>query len=389
MKDSFLHFTQHRFVFKILRLYSAACLLGLVCVVSNASAQIVLDFRHDNGFFSGNSEATAAVEAAASDINSILDLNLGAVTDTTDGSSGGGTSVTFDFSFQYNNPTTNNLETLDNTALAANEIRIFVGSQILGTNGGGSDTLGEGGPGGLSFAATGFVGTGSFQDAVDDAAANDTHGRNDGPLISLIAGSFTSGETVSFDFGASIGSLVFDEDTDWHFDHTTPVASGKFDFYSVALHEMLHAIGIGTSESWNMLADGDDWLGSEVIASNGTGVGIIEGDGAHFAEGLTSTSIINGVSQEAAMDPNIRIGFRKALTQVDVAALRDLGFSTILPVIPLLGDVNLDGEVDFLDISPFIRVLLSGDFLEEADLNQDGEVNFLDISPFISILSGG
>lgn len=54
---------------------------------------------------------------------------------------------------------------------------------------------------------------------------------------------------------------------------------------------------------------------------------------------------------------------------------------------PLLGDVNLDGEVNFLDISPFISILSVGDFLGEADVNQDGEVNFLDISPFISILS--
>ena len=53
-----------------------------------------------------------------------------------------------------------------------------------------------------------------------------------------------------------------------------------------------------------------------------------------------------------------------------------------------LGDVNLDGVVNFLDISPFIAVLSSGDFQAEADCNQNGFVNFLDISPFIGILSG-
>ena len=55
----------------------------------------------------------------------------------------------------------------------------------------------------------------------------------------------------------------------------------------------------------------------------------------------------------------------------------------------LLGDVNHDNAVNFLDISPFIDVLASGGFVEEADVNQDGEVNFLDISRFIEILSGG
>ena len=71
-----------------------------------------------------------------------------------------------------------------------------------------------------------------------------------------------------------------------------------------------------------------------------------------------------------------------------MAALQDLGFSTIVPDIPLLGDVNLDGAVNFLDISPFIALLSTGDFQEEADANRDEAVTFLDISPFIGLLSG-
>jgi hypothetical protein len=53
----------------------------------------------------------------------------------------------------------------------------------------------------------------------------------------------------------------------------------------------------------------------------------------------------------------------------------------------ILGDVNLDGVVNFLDIAPFIGVLSGGTFQTEADVNLDGTVNFLDISPFISILA--
>ena len=53
----------------------------------------------------------------------------------------------------------------------------------------------------------------------------------------------------------------------------------------------------------------------------------------------------------------------------------------------LLGDVNLDGVVDFLDISPFILLLSNNGLQVEADINQDGFVNFLDISPFIVLLS--
>ena len=52
------------------------------------------------------------------------------------------------------------------------------------------------------------------------------------------------------------------------------------------------------------------------------------------------------------------------------------------------GDINLDGNVDFLDIAPFINLLANGEYRGEADFNLDGQVNFLDIAPFILILTG-
>ena len=54
----------------------------------------------------------------------------------------------------------------------------------------------------------------------------------------------------------------------------------------------------------------------------------------------------------------------------------------------LLGDVNLDGAVNFLDIPPFISLLASGTFQAEADCNESGTVDFQDIPAFIAILSG-
>ena len=54
----------------------------------------------------------------------------------------------------------------------------------------------------------------------------------------------------------------------------------------------------------------------------------------------------------------------------------------------VLGDVNMDGIVDFFDIQPFIDVLSSPMFQCEADIDGDGEVTFFDIQPFIDILSG-
>ena len=54
----------------------------------------------------------------------------------------------------------------------------------------------------------------------------------------------------------------------------------------------------------------------------------------------------------------------------------------------LLGDVNGDDVVDFLDIGPFVTVLTTNGFQFEADINGDTVVDFLDISPFVSLLTG-
>jgi len=73
-------------------------------------------------------------------------------------------------------------------------------------------------------------------------------------------------------------------------------------------------------------------------------------------------------------------------TSKDEVAFFD-DFRNSIPSQLLLGDVNRDGAVNFLDISPFITVLSVGGFQEEADIDQNTTVDFLDIGPFVSLLS--
>ena len=68
-------------------------------------------------------------------------------------------------------------------------------------------------------------------------------------------------------------------------------------------------------------------------------------------------------------------------------ALNIFSFAATVESCVLLGDVNLDGVVDFLDISPFILALSTGSVQAEADIDQNSVVDFLDIGPFILTLS--
>ena len=54
----------------------------------------------------------------------------------------------------------------------------------------------------------------------------------------------------------------------------------------------------------------------------------------------------------------------------------------------LLGDVNLDGMVDLLDVAVFVQILTDDSFLKEADINEDCVVDLLDIAPFVQLLLG-
>ena len=54
----------------------------------------------------------------------------------------------------------------------------------------------------------------------------------------------------------------------------------------------------------------------------------------------------------------------------------------------LKGDVDMDGDIDFADIPPFISALQSGVFQAEADCNCDAVVTFADIPAFIALLQG-
>ena len=81
------------------------------------------------------------------------------------------------------------------------------------------------------------------------------------------------------------------------------------------------------------------------------------------------------------------VDFMKTLT--DHRLLNDPKFSDPFeePEI-IVGDVNGDGVVTALDISPFVDTLVNGPYSFAADPDLDGKINLLDVDRFIDLLLG-
>ncbi len=137
--------------------------------------------------------------------------------------------------------------------------------------------------------------------------------------------------STSTDIGPWGGAIWFANDgINWHFD-ADPLSLEPFsgiDFFSVAIHEIAHVLGFGTAPSWNRLVGEDGFSGPQAVAAHGGDVAL-SGDDAHWQEGTRST--VAGTSQEAAMDPDINAGTRKFFTELDWAALADMGWEVQAP----------------------------------------------------------
>ncbi len=202
----------------------------------------------------------------------------------------------------FSNPATGAQERLRNLTVAENTLIIYAGGRsLLGS------TLGIGGPGGFSAS-----GSASFVNTV----------RTRGQVGA------TGDSSTATDFGPWGGSITFNTSANWNFSSDNP-GGGQNDFLSVAIHELSHALGFGTSKSWEHFVSSGNFTGPESVASFGGNI-TLDTNEAHWQEGTQSTvnrlGLPDGVVQETAMDPSLFVGTRKLLTELDYAGLNDVGW---------------------------------------------------------------
>ncbi|MDQ3186731.1 MAG: M10 family metallopeptidase domain-containing protein [Pseudomonadota bacterium] len=266
--------------------FGGALLAPLLAVSQAAFANIDIhfDYRYDSSsFFTGaNSSRQNLLEAAASVFEARFQDNLTAIT-----SSG---SNKFDASFFR--PDNGNKIVISDYNVAVDQIVVFVGSRNMG------GTLATGGPGGFSSAGT--------ADFLDNALSRG----QPGALL-----------PIETDFGRWGGVLSFNSaSSKWYFDSDTSTDEffSGFDFYSVAVHELAHVLGFGSADSFKNLSSGGLFTGPTVNVLFGSNPSLTK-DG-HWGSGLSY------LGQEAAMDPNIGPGQRKHFTELDYAAMKDIGW---------------------------------------------------------------
>ena len=158
-------------------------------------------------------------------------------------------------------------------------------------------------------------------------------------------------------------------------------------------YRFVHIIGMDadpTSTDEDLVVEGFDEANPEVVVSNVTFFGQIneypataidngDGSGTISESDLVADPRFNGFDFSAFPVPrNRRLYVFEAHIPLD-----DLPGSSIT------GDVNRDGVVNLLDVGPFVDLIASGNFQQEADINGDAQVNLLDVGPFVELLVGG
>ena len=290
-----------------MRIITALCALT-PGFLSGLEIEIRYDFDTNNFF--DTAEKRAAMEAVADFYGSMIQDNLLEIDVTPfQLEDTGNTWTAF-----INNPSTGSQVSLFELVVPEDTIIVYVGSRDLSGN-----LRGIASPGGFEF--YGFPNWNSRVRARGQAGAD-----------------VDSAPTEVAPWG---GVIAFDDATNWNFSLTENLPG--VEFVTVALHEMGHVLGIGTTSVWDSLVVDGNFTGSATTQSNGSSP---SADFSHFTNSLSSPffgsfGVSHGGDGPVLMlpvffDDNNTVG---VVTDLDLAALVDLGWELSLP--PSLGVISL------------------------------------------------
>ena len=270
------------------RLIVLAGLAALAAASSlDAAVTVQFDYRYDDGFFTDHPERQAVLGLAAQYVARVSD-DLDAIVC--------GACNRWDATFWR--PDTGEYVEIHNLDVPADTLIVFVAARELY-----SGELGEAGPGSYDRVA-------GFEDFIESVQTRGEPG---------------AGTT---DFGPWGGSIAFDNaQIPWYFGlDADRIGPDEYDFLSVAIHELGHVFGVGTSNSWDEQTDWFDALfyGDAAMAEYGEAVPVYDWDFAHWAPDTMSE--VDGVPQEASMTPFVSAAERKLFTGLDFAGLADIGW---------------------------------------------------------------
>ena len=337
----------------------------VVCsVAARAPAlEIEFDYRFDGTGFFDAPERRAALEAAASLYSGELVDTLAPIDAT-------------HWQAVFPHPATGETVEIEAPEIREDHLIVFVGARPM--RGGGA--LAVAGPGYWRFSCFSFFPkVGCIAEALEARNVFWAHEIWPRTFPILFRSSEAARSYPPTDFAPWGGHISFAADARWYFGLEGPVPADRYDFLTAAAHELGHILGVGTAESWATQTNGLHFVGDHAVTAFGGSVSL-EDDFAHFAPGTLGHR--NGVPAEALFNRHQARGERRWPTDLDFAALRDVGWRRDVPPAPgtstadpyagrrMKGDLDGDGEVDSRDVDILAGTLLHAAHAREWDLAQ-------------------